>query len=368
MKKLLIILTALFCFAGAKAETVSQKQAQQLAQLFFNEATGRVTAPPKLIYNGRRLTTNRLFTPFYVYNSPLGGFVIISAENKAYPILGFSLKENFDPETLGETETALLKSYALEIEFVRYDSEPIEETVKAWQEYDSYVFNLLHAPYIATDPDITVAETEIAIENAIEKETAIYSDIYTPEQWEDLIKDELKVRISVPMALIGDNRIYPMTVYGLQGNYFRIEMDRRNGWLMRLNATDVISANMVTTLTTYVEEEEPAEEEPAFAVHDEFLDEVASIEAKRGSEPMTDGISISEEPSIRAHGGAHYEITLPENGALALVYNISGSLLNRIKTGDTQKVNIDISAEPSGFYFVTVIGESGEPYGFKMVR
>ena len=157
MKKTILTFLAAISIFSMKAETVSQKQAQQQAQLFFNEAAGRVTPPPKLVYNGRRLTTDRLFNPFYIYNNSLGGFVIISAENKAYPILGYSLKDKFDPDGIGETELALLKSYASEIELVRYDSQPVESAVKAWQDYAGYVDSIIKAKYEATDPKISVS-------------------------------------------------------------------------------------------------------------------------------------------------------------------------------------------------------------------
>ena len=97
MKKILhhiVMAMAVFVLGGtvsAHAETVSQRQAKHIAQQFFNAAYGRVMGEPKLVYNGRRLTTNSLFPPFYVYNLQAGGFVVISAENKAFPILGYDL-------------------------------------------------------------------------------------------------------------------------------------------------------------------------------------------------------------------------------------------------------------------------------------
>ena len=85
-----------------KGETVSQKQAMGIAQTFFNTLYGEVTAPPKFVWNGRQLTTDRLFNPFYIYNSPKGGFVIISAENKAYPILAYGKNTAFSRDQLGD--------------------------------------------------------------------------------------------------------------------------------------------------------------------------------------------------------------------------------------------------------------------------
>lgn len=350
------------------AETVSQKQAQQQAQLFFNEAAGRVTAPPKLVFNGRKLTTGRLFNPFYVYNSSTGGFVIISAENKAYPILGFSLKDTFDPDKLGNTEKELLRSYAREIEYIRYDSQEVDAAEHAWQNYGEYVRNILDARYEATDPVLNLEEVSFLTSDAMYSDDAVYSDLYTPEQWRDMILDELKIKESVPLTFVFNGQLFPAVVYGHQGDYFRLEMDRRNNWLMRLNATDVISSNMVSVVVNPLELDLDIFEEIPFEDHDRFMEEVETIETKRTmvssiDMPMYDGI-----PKIKALGGGHFLIVMPENINLAMIYNLAGSMLRKYTFGNISTVNIDISAEPSGFYFLTLIGESGQPYGLKLYR
>lgn len=361
------LLIALVCFP-VLAETVSQKEAQRLAHLFFNESAGRITAPPKLVYNGRKLTTNRLFTPFYVYNTPIGGFVIISAENKAFPILGFSLKESFDPDKLGETDLALLKSYATEIELVRYDSQSVEGVEWAWQHYAEYVESILKAKYVATDPKITIDQCMELIWEAIELDNAIYSDIYTPAQWRDMLLDELELKESAPLGLIAGNSVYPAVVYGHQGDYFRIELSSRNGWLMRINATDVIPSNMATIVVNPLELPIEFEIEQPFVDHDAFLAEVEEIESVRMEKASIDFPQFEDQPMIKANGGGHFEIQIPENVVSARIYNLAGALVRRHAYGDTQIAHIDISAEPSGFYFVTLEGNSGKPYGIKLYR
>lgn len=368
MKKFLVALITILSFVPGFSETVSQKQAQQLAYLFFNEAAGRVTAPPKLIYNGRRLTTNRLFTPFYVYNTPLGGFVIISAENKAYPILGFSLKESFDPEKLGETEKQLLESYALEIERIRYDSTPVDNVEKAWQNYPEYVDGILKSKYEATDPKLTLKESSDLIFYAIENEDAIYSDMYTPEQWQEMILEELAKKESVPLSIVGIRESYPMVVFGHQGDYFRIEMDRRNSWLMRLNATDIISASMVSVVGKPLELLEEDYEEPPFRFHEDFLSEVQAEEDNRKAVPSIVKSVIEGQPQLRPLGSGHFEISIPEPVIASTVYNLAGAIVKHQTYKGTDVANIDISPEPTGFYFARVVGESGTPYGFKLYR
>ncbi|MBD5298707.1 MAG: hypothetical protein HDS22_01905 [Bacteroides sp.] len=139
----------------SRAETVSQKEASRLARTFFNAAAGEVLPAPKLVYNGKNLTTNRLFSPFYVYNHPAGGFVIIAADNKAMPVLGYSLKGAFSPDNLDEETKTLLTEYAKDIEYIRYDSRIPEEAIAAWTGIPDYIHNLLFsAPdYDPISPD-----------------------------------------------------------------------------------------------------------------------------------------------------------------------------------------------------------------------
>ena len=369
MKHYITYILSFLCIFGLHGETVSQKEAQKLAHLFFNESAHRITAPPKLIYNGKRLTTDRLFTPFYVYNNSLGGFVIISAENKAYPILGYSLKENFDPEKLGETDKELLKSYAREIELIRYDGQPVEKVEKAWQNYSEYVNDILKAPYNATDPEYNLSDALLLVENAIETDKAVYADLYTPLQWSDLMAEELVIKKTIPLALYQNSTLFPMIIYGKQGDYFRIELTNRNSWLLRLNATDIIPANMISTVAREINiEDEPEESVTPFDELDNFIIEVDEIETSRRSVSSIDKIDEYRKPVIYSNGSGHYEIKTPEFITSAVIYNLSGNLVRRYKYVDTSMAYIDLSADPSGFYIVTLTKESGMPMSLKLYR
>lgn len=150
MKK--ILMTMAVCglmFAGGHllhAETIGQKEAKTMAQKFFNESRGFVTPPVAYVYNGKDLTTQRLFTPFYVFNSPAGGFVVVSAENKAFPILGYSLKQNFDRERMTPMVRDILSDFARDIEMIRYDSRIPSDAIEQWATYPEVVFDMLKNP------------------------------------------------------------------------------------------------------------------------------------------------------------------------------------------------------------------------------
>lgn len=128
------------------AETIGQKEAKSMAQKFFNESRNFVTPPVQYVYNGKELTNQRLFTPFYVFNSPTGGFVVVSAENKAFPILGYSLKERFDKERMTPMVRDILTDFSRDIEMIRYDSRIPSDAIEQWATYPEVVFDMLKNP------------------------------------------------------------------------------------------------------------------------------------------------------------------------------------------------------------------------------
>lgn len=128
------------------AETVGQKEAKSMAQKFFNESRNYVTPPVTYVYNGKDLTTQRLFTPFYVFNSPAGGFVIVSAENKAFPILAYSLKESFNKDNMTPMVRSILTDFSKDIEMIRYDSRIPSDAIEQWATYPEVVFDMLKNP------------------------------------------------------------------------------------------------------------------------------------------------------------------------------------------------------------------------------
>lgn len=367
MKRFIPFIASLMLVLTMSAETVSQKQANQIAQQFFNEVHGRVMAPVKLVYNGRYLTTNRLFVPFYIYNLHSGGFVIVSAENKTFPVLGFSLKESFDPDRLGEKEKALLSSYARDIEMIRYDSRIPYEAINAWSDIPHYIRSILDARYEATDPTLSMNEAADrlyrVIDSGLAEETA--SDIYTPTQWTEMINRELDTNRSVALGLIENGHLNPTIIYGRQGDYFRIELDHRNQWLMRLLPSELLSGLQIADFSFPASIPLPPEDDTTYSFYDDFAAETRSIEDNR----MDNGqLPLADEPIVQAIGGGHYAITLPENVRMMTIYNLGGAISNIRTFKNTNTAFADLSIEPNGFYFASLLGESGKTYGVKLTR
>lgn len=357
-----------------KGETVSQKEAMEKAQLFFDQAFGEKSAPVKYIYNGKRLTTARLFTPFYVYNHPRGGFVIISAENKTFPILAYSLKSIFDPNQLTPGEQGWLKGYALDIELIRYDSRVPEQAIRAWQDYPHYIDSILKAPYYATDPKIAIEDSEEVLTELLftpdDSQDGNFSAVYSPDQWQSIVNDELASKESIPIGIVDlQKNLTPGVLYGRKGDYYRIRFDRLNDWFLRLMPAEYFGERQIASFSAppYRHEEEP--EEPPFIFADEIREFMRSQSRDVESENNFNEFShFVNDAVVKSAGGGHFDILLPENVRLAMLYNMNGSHIGRATYQSTPMAHIDIEAEPKGFYIAVIFGESGKPYSFKLYR
>lgn len=363
----LILLLSVLSEDKVYGETVSQKEASRIAQLFFNAANRQVMASPNLVYNGRRLTTDRLFSPFYIYNHPTGGFVIISADNKAMPILGYSIKENFNPEGMNKSVEALLRRYAYDIEMIRHDSRVPEEAIKAWSDLNSYISDLLKAGYDATDPQMTIEEAGEYVENfeTTQRLDELSSDLYYPSQWQEFVDVELGRQGSFPIGLIDNGDILPVIIHGKKGDYYRLFTGEYNDWLMRLMATEYLSYGQLADFSLPINEIEE-EEDPAFEFYDSFIEEMELEQARIQNE--NDMQLISQKPVVRTIGGGRYEITLPEKAFMSRIYNLSGALVRQNYYTGNYNASISLEGLPYGFYIVVVNDITGQPYEFKFSR
>lgn len=367
--KIAAVLLLLVIFSGnGKAETVSQKEAKAIASTFFNAAHGQMMAEPKLVYNGRRLTTGSYFAPFYVYNLPVGGFVVVSAENKAFPILGYSLTDSFSPDTMGEKLKSLLTMYARHIENVRYDSSVPYEAMEAWQNIPQYIDGLLKAPYSATDPRTTPedAMSELAMVASGNNAAGSASATYTPDQWTALIDGELLSKPDVPLGIVGDKGMYAAIVYGRKGDMYRIELDGRDKSLWRLMPTETLSAGQIAVFGNPPAVADTVIEEEPFSFYDSFVAEVQAEERARRSK--IENSVIATDPIVQWHGSGHYSVTLPEEVATMRVYSLDGQLVQRDAFRETNVANVELTQNPTGFYFAVFFGVSGKPYAVKLFR
>lgn len=300
-----IILIISFFSISMRAENVSQKQASEIAETFFNAVNGQIMSKPKLVWNGRQLTTDRLFAPFYIYNHPRGGFVIIPADSKAFPIIGYSKTGRFDRDKLTEKENDLLKKYAHEIELIRYDSRIPERAISAWQNLPLYINKVLNNPYDTPEFNSLNEDQKENLEeidrrnNSIMLPSAIEFKLYDPENFRDYTLDD------------------------------------------------------VTT------------EDIPFKFYEDFIKEIEQERKERMA--AFEELLSPTKPVILSSGGAHYTISFPENIKLIRIYNMSGAKIME-KYFKNNLINLDISSLPGGFYALMALSEDGHVYGLKIFR
>ncbi len=294
--------------AAAHAETVSRKEANSIAGTFFNAAYGEVTAPPQMVWNGRQLTTDRLFSPIYVYNSPKGGYVIISGENKAYPILAYSKVRKFDKDKISDDEKEVLKTYAREIELIRYDPRIPAKAMEAWRNIPEYISAVLASPYDSDEYRALGEERKDMLEslarsgNQILMPSAVEFSLYDPDAYRELTLDDVTA----------------------------------------------------------------ADDEIPFKFYEDFIREVSRENRER--DIKLEEIISPSRPVVKALGGGHFEISFPENIRMMRIYTIGGMQMMEKYYKETSLMNIDMSVLGSGYYIGLALADSGNVLGFKLYR
>lgn len=371
LKICILAVTCMFGTFNVSAETVSRKDAATIAELFFNAARGQKMAAPNFTFTGREFTTNRLFIPFYVFNHPTGGYVVISAENKAWPILAYSLTGKLEAGRLSAGQKALFNIYGRHIEFIRYDSEPTPQVIKAWGDLQHHIAGILSAQLDVTDllePWEDVAEAVDAI-----RDRANVNDLssanYTPEQWVDQVTDELQMQRNVSLGFIsptGD--VLPAVATGRRADFFRLRFSEQpSDGMYRLLATELISQGELAILSKpFGATASTAAEEIPFTFYDTFIEELQRDSMQRRA--AIDESLLPTSPVVQWEGSGRFSVWLPENVMQAIVFNVAGMRVQESTYRDTMMADIDISAQPAGFYIAILRGESGTPYSLRLYR
>ena len=137
MKKLLFIL--LILPAISLAAPVDPNLAQQVAQNFVNSAGDSVSAQlpinqPRRLKRVAKQATDNL--PYYIFNNEDGGFVIVSGDDCATPILGYSYEGSINLDSMPIQLEELLSAYAAEIQYaIDNNLQATDEVADLWTAY-----------------------------------------------------------------------------------------------------------------------------------------------------------------------------------------------------------------------------------------
>ena len=128
MKKLLFtLLIAFFCVTGIYAQLRSEKEAAQIAESFAKEQwmqfrNSNEELALDLVYAPKITSTQDISTEktyYYLYNiGENGGFIIVSGDERAKKILGYSENNSFDENQIPEGLQYWLNYYKKELDLL----------------------------------------------------------------------------------------------------------------------------------------------------------------------------------------------------------------------------------------------------------
>lgn len=129
MRKLSFLLFSLLFALSSIAKDISQAQAQRLAEAFMKRSGGAMRAPSvtgaqlKHVYTAVESSGQNSFYTFNVGSD--NGYVIVSADDRAYQILGYSDSGSFEYNNLSPEMKGWLESYSEQISYIRKNNLPV---------------------------------------------------------------------------------------------------------------------------------------------------------------------------------------------------------------------------------------------------
>ena len=127
MKKTpLLIFCALLLCGSLHAKPVDANSARQVAQAFLSRVEGGKS------FTLNDITSQTPYREFYVFTLGETGFVLVSGDDCAVPILGYSTTNRFETKDMPENVSAWLEDYELEIRSLKQALGPDNEPAPGW--------------------------------------------------------------------------------------------------------------------------------------------------------------------------------------------------------------------------------------------
>ncbi len=134
-KFFMMLIIFIFAFSLINAKNVDLKTAKQVARNIVIERSN-------LKGNFELNKINFRNTDFYIFNiNENDGYVIISNEDNAIPILGYTFSKKFETENIAPSFQWLLNTYAKQIEYIKKTKVPAsKKIINQWKKYTSKDF------------------------------------------------------------------------------------------------------------------------------------------------------------------------------------------------------------------------------------
>lgn len=129
MKKSVITLMFLLTIYGLSANPISLDEARQAAQNYWKIENGYYPE-----FEDAEFEFNNMYL-FRLVNNDNDGFIIIAADDRSLPVLGYSVGNQFATKYIPSHVASWIKDYERQIDFlVKNNIEPSAEVRKAWSE------------------------------------------------------------------------------------------------------------------------------------------------------------------------------------------------------------------------------------------
>lgn len=159
-KLLLFAVSTVFSFS-LLAGNVTLEQAQKVALNFyfekFNRFEGQV-APDQLRILSAYTETDGIENYYYVFRINKGGFVMVSADDRLNPVLGYSFKNDFGFENRPPNVKWWLQQYADQVKYARDNQlEQASQVAESWDYYlnENFKFTCILKDSKAVEPLLT---------------------------------------------------------------------------------------------------------------------------------------------------------------------------------------------------------------------
>lgn len=133
-KTIVLLFVAAFLQLGLMAEKVNIEKARRVAKNFYFEKTG--ITQEKISFEAEySVLTGNAEPAYYIFDLEQG-FVIVSGEDRVRPLLGYSTKNSYSPESNNPGFNFWVNQYRDEIQYIRENNlDAYPETPVMWQKY-----------------------------------------------------------------------------------------------------------------------------------------------------------------------------------------------------------------------------------------
>jgi hypothetical protein len=144
MKRLFIISTLLLlCASFLWGQFVSSEQAAKIGKNYISyAAVGFSEKSPKTISDLKLINTENQNPGIYVINFDEGGFILVSADRRAYPILAYSFEDSFDTGNMAPATQLWISKYLEQFDLIITQNIELPENItELWKQVEYGTLN-----------------------------------------------------------------------------------------------------------------------------------------------------------------------------------------------------------------------------------